>query len=120
MDQESNSIEADRRRFWFWTAGSIVVLAVLAATVWFCRPYYRHFKERRDQAQAQAFLARGDFRNALLSARQTLQLNPTNVPACRVMAALADQAHNPVTLDLLRRVVQTEPTIENKLQLASA
>jgi tetratricopeptide (TPR) repeat protein len=120
MDQESNSFEADRKRFWLWTAGSIVVLAALAATVWFCRPHYRHFKERREQQQAQAFLARGDFRNALLSARQTLQLDPTNVPACRVMAALADRSHNPVVLDLLRRIVQTEPTVENKLQLASA
>jgi predicted Zn-dependent protease len=113
MDEEKN-------RFWIWSAGSAVVLALLAAMVWFGWPHYRHFKERREQAQAQAFLASGDYRNALLSARQTLQLDPTNVPAGRVMAALADLSHNPVALDYLRRVVQSEPSIENKLQLASA
>ena len=120
MDQEFNSFEADKRRLRLWTAGILAVLLVLAAVVWFGRPYYRHFKEHHSQAQAQAFLAKGDYRNAALSARQTLLLNPTNVPACRVMAALADLSHSPAVLDLQRRIVQTEPTIENKLQLASA
>src|ERR1035438_4446644 len=101
MDQDSNSFEADKKRFRIWTAGSIVVLLALAAIVWFGRSPYRHFKERRDQAQAHAFLARGDYRNALLSARQTLLLNPTNVPACRVMAEIPDRSHSPATLDLL-------------------
>ncbi len=98
----------------------MAIVAALAAIVWFCRPFYRHFKERRSQAQAEAFLARGDYGSALLSARQTLELNPTNIPACRVMALLADRSHNPVALDLWRRIVLAEPTVENKLQFASA
>ena len=40
--------------------------------------------------------------------------------ACRVMAALADAAHSPATLDWCLRVVQLSPTITNKLRLASA
>ena len=96
------------------------VLLVLAAAVWFGRPHYEHYKEHRDAAQARSFLAQGDYRSALLSARQTLLLNPANVTACRVMAALADLAHSPTVLDWQKRIVETEPTVENKLQLAAA
>src|ERR1035438_1598648 len=120
MYAEENSIEADKKRFWLRLVAIIIVLLLLAMAGWFGRYPYRHFKERRFQAQAQTFLAKGDYRNALLSARQTLQLNPTNVPACRVMATIADRSHSPATLDLLLRIVQTEPTTENKLLLASA
>jgi tetratricopeptide (TPR) repeat protein len=120
MYAEENSIEADKKRFWFRLVVILIGLLLLAMAGWFGRYPYRHFTERHFQAQAQTFLAKGDYRNALLSARQTLQLNPTNVPACRVMATIADLSHSPVTLDLLLRIVQTEPTTENKLLLASA
>jgi predicted Zn-dependent protease len=120
MAQTYNSFEADKKRFRLWLAGIFFILLVLAAVVFFGRSAYRHFKEQRDQTQAQAFLAKGDFRSAMLSARQALLLNPTNVPACRVMATLADLGHSPAVLDWQRRIVQDEPTIENKLQLASA
>src|ERR1039458_445818 len=109
-----------KNHLWIWTAGIAAILIVLAAAGWFGRSYYRHYQEKRDLAQAQTFLAIGDYRNALLSARQTLLLNPTNVPACRVMATIADLSHSPATLDLLLRMVQTEPTTENKLLLALA
>src|ERR1017187_6838739 len=113
MDQEKN-------RWWIWSAVIVVVLLAVAATAWFGRSAYKNYKERRSQAQAQAFLAKGDFRSAVLSARQALQLNPTNVPACRIMAASADLSHSPTMLDWQRRIVLTEPTIENKLLLASS
>lgn len=120
MEQRHNSFKADKQRFWLGLAGIILGLGLLAVAGWFGRSHYRHFKERRAEAQAQTFLASGDYRNALLSARQALQLNPVNVPACRVMAALADFSHNPVALDYLRLMAQTEPSVENKLLLASA
>jgi predicted Zn-dependent protease len=118
MDEPLNSFEANKKRFRIWTVGTIIGLMLLASTGWFGRSCYRHYKEKHDQAQAQAFLAKGDYRNALLSARQTLLLNPTNVPACRVMAALADLSHSPAALDWQKRIVETEPTIENKLTWA--
>ncbi len=120
MDQPYNSFEADKRRFRMWLAGIILGLGLLALAGWLGRSHYRHFKERRAQTQAQAFLAGGDYRNALLSARQALQLNPVNVPACQVMADLADLAHNPVALDYRRRLAKTQPSVENKLLLAWA
>jgi len=120
MDQENDTFEAEQKNLWPWLAGIVIGLLVLAATGWLGRSAYRHFKERHEQAQAQAFLAKGDYRSALLSARQALTLNPTNVPVCRVMAALADLSHSPTALDWQRRIVQTEPTVENKLLLAGA
>jgi predicted Zn-dependent protease len=64
-------------------------------------------------------MSRGDYRNASLSARQALQRNPRNVEACRVTAELAELSRSPSALDWRRRVAEAEPTVENKLMLAS-
>jgi hypothetical protein len=116
---QDSSIETDRERLRFWLVGGTAALALLVGVVWLARPHYRHYKEQRSEAQAQAFLAAGDYRNAALCARQALNLNLTNVVACRVMAALAELSHSPVTLDWRQRVVEGEPSVENKLQLAA-
>ena len=101
-------------------AGVLIVLVVLAVAACLGWPAYRHFKERRNEAQAQDFFAKGDYRNALLCARVALLLNSNNVPACRVMAELNDSVHSPATLDWRRRVAELSPAISNKLDLASA
>ena len=111
MDREKNHL-------WIWPAGTLIGL-LLAATGWFGRSAYRHYQEKHSLSQAQAFLASDDYRNAWLSARQTLQLNPTNVPVSRIMAALADLSHSPAVLDWQQRIVETEPTIENRLAWAA-
>jgi tetratricopeptide (TPR) repeat protein len=98
----------------------LLVLAALAGTFRVGLRHYRRYQEIHWQKEAQAFLARDDYRNAALSARKAITLNPNNVPACRIMAGLADRANSPVALDWLRRIVQNEPTVENKLVLASA
>jgi len=120
MDQANNSFEADKRRFRLGAAIVLIGLLLLAGSGLLGRSAYRHFKEKRSATQAREFLARADFRNAALCARQALQLNPTNVAACRVMAALADRSHSPAVLDWQLRIVQVDPGLENKLLLASA
>ena len=115
-----NSFEADKRRFRIRLVGILIGLLLLAVAGWFGRSLYHHFKEKRNAAQAQAFLAAGDYRSAMLSARSALLLNPANVPACRVMAAIADLSHSPAVLDWQREIVRLDPTVENKLQLAAA
>ena len=106
---------------WLVTAGVLVmVLAALAVTFRVGMHRYRHYEEKRWQNGAQSYLNHGDYRNASLSARQVLVVNPNNVPACRVMAELSDRIHSPLTLEWLRRIVQNEPTVENKLILATA
>ena len=115
-----NSFEADKRRFRIRLVVILIALSLLAVAGWFSRSLYHHFKEKRNAAQAQAFLAAGDYRSAMLSARSALLLNPANVPACRVMAAISDLAHSPAVLDWQREIVRLDPTVENKLQLAAA
>src|ERR1035437_1743289 len=113
MDREKNHL-------WIWTAGTLIGLLLLAATGWFGRSAYRHYQEKHDLAQAQAFLASGDYRNALLSARQTLLLNPTTVPACRTRAALAAFPYPPGVRDGQRGIGKPDPPFENRLAGAGA
>ncbi len=98
------------------SAAAIVALIGL----WFYgRPAYQRHKEKRSIEQAAKFMAKGDYRDASLSARQTLQVNPRNLEACRILAELSEKSRSPHALDWRRRVAELAPTIENKLMLAS-
>jgi Tfp pilus assembly protein PilF len=99
-------------------AGALVVFGLLG--LWFfARPAYKQHKETRALEQARGYLAKGDYRNASLSARQTLGVNPRNLEACRIMAELAERSRSPAVLDWRRRMVELAPTVQNKLMLAS-
>jgi len=102
-----------------WLIAAAAVL-FLVAMGWLGRTPYHHYKERHSLKQAQAFFAHGDYRNALLSASLALALNPSNAPACHIMADLADLSQSPAGLDWHRRLVELQPTTENKLALAAA
>jgi predicted Zn-dependent protease len=102
-----------------WLIAGVAVL-MLVALGWLGRTPYHHYKERHFLKQAQAFFARGDYRNALLSASLALALNPSNAPACSVMADLADLSQSPAGLDWHRRLVELQATAGNKLALAAA
>jgi tetratricopeptide (TPR) repeat protein len=98
--------------------GAIVALCLIGA--WFLlRPVYRQHREVQAVARAKAYMAKADYRNASLCARQAVQLNPRDLEACRIMAELSERARSPVVLDWRRRIVETDPTIENRLMLAS-
>ena len=91
-----------------------------AVAIYFARPAYRHFKAKHSLARTQVYFSHGDYLNALLCARQTLLADPNNIQACRIMADISDSVHSPSTLDWCRQIVKIDPTIENKLLLASA
>ena len=97
------------------------VLAVACFGLWFfVRPAYKHRRETQAIAQARSYIAKGDYRNASLSARQAYRVNPRNVEACRIMADLAERSRSPAVLDWRQRIVEVAPTTENKLLLASS
>ena len=98
---------------------SLVCVVGLLGLWFYGRPAYRHYRETRSAQQARSFMAKGDYRNASLSARQALRRNPRNLEACRVTAELADLSQSPNALDWRRRLAEVEPTIENKLKLAT-
>src|ERR1017187_1178888 len=97
-----------------------LIIAIGCLGLWFFgRTPYRHYQEQRAIEQARKALAKGDYRNASLSARQTLQVNPANLEACQLMADLAEKSRSPYILDWRRRIVEVNPTIQNKLLLAA-
>ena len=99
-------------------ASAVVAIACLG--LWFfARPVYKRHRETQAVAQAKDYLAKGDYRNASLSARQALRMNPFDLEACRIMADLAERSRSPYVLDWRRRIVEAAPTVENKLLLAS-
>jgi predicted Zn-dependent protease len=65
-------------------------------------------------------MAKGDRRNASLSARRALQINSRDLEACRIMAELNEMSRSPAALDWRRRIAETSSTVENKLRLAAA
>ena len=94
------------------------ILGLLAG--WFLgRPAYRRHKEARFMGEARTFMVKRDYRNANLAARQILRLNPTNREACRLMAELGERFRSPQELDWRRRLAELEPTVENRLLLAT-
>ena len=100
-------------------AVALIVIACVLAIEYIGRPAYKRHKETRSIEQAKGFMAKHDYRNASLSARQTLQLNPNNLEACRIMADLAEMSQSPHLLDWRRRIAALAPTTENKLLVAS-
>jgi hypothetical protein len=97
-----------------------LTLAAAIAGLWFWgRPALSRVREQRALARAKVFMAKGDYRGASLSARQTLRVNPGNIEACRIMAELSEFAHSPHALEWRRRIVDVAPTLDNKLMLAS-
>jgi thioredoxin-like negative regulator of GroEL len=103
----------------------ILVVALLlmvggAVALWvYGRPAYHHYKEKRTLAEAKAFMAKADYREASLSARTALMLNSNNLDACFVMAELSEMAHSPALLDWRRRIADLAPNLTNRLLLAS-
>jgi tetratricopeptide (TPR) repeat protein len=80
---------------------------------------FRHYRESLALRQAQGFAARGDLRNASLSARRLLRLNPANIEGCRLMGQLAEAMDPREALEWYQRIATLQPSTENKLELAS-
>lgn len=106
-----------RKKWLLLTMGVAVSLGLLFGPA---RTFYHRQKEQRSLSLARQFFSKGDYPNASLSARQVLLLNPANVPACRIMAEIADHLQLPMALDWRRRLAELVPTAETKLQLAEA
>lgn len=92
---------------------------VAAAGLWSGRSAYRKHKEKHAVQQAEEFIKQKDFAKAMLSARQALQINSNNIAASRIIAAISEAVGSPNALEWRKRIAQIEPTLDNKLILAS-
>jgi predicted Zn-dependent protease len=98
---------------------AVVLLALCVAGVWFFRPAYRHWQQGRFVTAAQMAMAADDLKGAALSARQALDVNPSNLNASRVMATLTERLHHPASVGWWQKVVTLQPdAVSNRLDLA--
>jgi len=75
-----------------------VVMAVVAGAGWFGRKAYKRLTERRLIAQANQYLEKKDFKNAVLCVQRAIQLNPVSGKAGRVMADTLEAVGMPAAL----------------------
>src|ERR1043166_565623 len=89
----------------------LILLIVAAAFVWFGRPTYRGWKERRYLARAKEYLEKRDFANAILSGQQAVQANPKSVEAARFMAEFCELVRSPNAIGWYERLADLEPGV---------
>lgn len=99
--------------------GVISLLVLTGCLAFYNWPSYIKFKRGRAMIRARACLAAGDLANASVSARQVLQINPSDLEACRFMAELSELGHSVDALDWRRRVAELEPALSNDLALVA-
>jgi tetratricopeptide (TPR) repeat protein len=111
-----------RIRHWLLRWQTWVLLACLVTATGFGYKYgvpqYHALLERQYAQQAQLWLKKGDLVRAVLRARQTLSLNPTNAIATRVFGDVADFYNSPYAVYWRQRAVLFTPNSTNRLALA--
>ena len=96
--------------------------AVLIAALAWClagAPAYRHHRESLALRAARQFAARGDYRNASLSAQRAQALNPRNAEACGLLGQLTEPSDPEKALEWYRRSAELSPTIDHRLEVAA-
>ncbi|ACB76548.1 hypothetical protein [Opitutus terrae] len=83
----------------------------------FALPAYRQWRESKLTRMTEEFMAKGDYDNALLTARQALRRNQRSLTHWRLAAEAAHAKNVPEVIYYQRNVVQLQPTLENQLQL---
>jgi tetratricopeptide (TPR) repeat protein len=69
---------------------------------------------------ARELLAKKDYAGAILDARRSLQINPANPDACRIIASILESLGNTEAIDWRRRVLRLAPdSLDDKLALAA-
>src|SRR5271155_5419497 len=98
-----------------------LLILIVGGAMWMGRTPYRHWKQKHFLAEAREFLAKSDYRNAVLSARKMLEVNPANVEAARIMAKITEQFKFSEAIYWRHRIVDLEPNVvQNRLDLARA
>jgi Flp pilus assembly protein TadD len=76
----------------------VIVMAAVGAVAWFGRKAYKSVAERHLVAHANQFVAKKDYKNAVLCLQHALQMDPLNGKASRVMADILETVGSPAAL----------------------
>lgn len=95
-----------------------LVVAAVAAGLYFGLPHYRRYLEQQYAMQARLFLEKGDLERASLRARQALRANSENADAVGVVAEITERSQSPAALHWRTRAASLSPTPSNRLALA--
>jgi tetratricopeptide (TPR) repeat protein len=108
-------LRINRKKALLVTSAVLVILFI--GGFWQGRPLYHKFKERRFLGLAHLFLQRGEDLKAMICARNVLAYNPKSVAASEILADLADRSKSPQAMIWRRRVVELDPTPDNRIKL---
>lgn len=105
----------------FWIISIATVCVVLAgAAVWArpkVAPILKNWRVTKMNAEARAFLAKGDTANTLLLTRKALAMVPGSAEAWRIGVAAAKLKKTPEVIFYQDNLCRIEPTKENYLEL---
>jgi tetratricopeptide (TPR) repeat protein len=105
MAQAEND-ELPRNRWWLKLLIGLVILAGLCVGGFLL---YRKYEPERLTKRAQEYFDKDDHRNAVLTLRRALEIDPTNVSASRLMAKITESLQVPDALDWRRRLNELNP-----------
>ncbi len=108
------------KKLWFLAP----IAAVVACGIWLgaapAKKYYHAWREKKHFARASSYFAKGDYKHAILDARNTLVFNRDNKEAIRIIAKSLEAIHSPQALEWRARLAQLSPEdLENSLAWAS-
>lgn len=112
--------DSGERTFLKLALGILIGLILLVFLVWGGYRIYAAFESKHLARRAAGYLSGGDLRQAALSARRALQINPSNVEALRVAAEAAERANDRSALGWRRQVMELEPnSVTDKIAFAN-
>lgn len=118
--------ESKRRWFDFERSWIIaIVLAVIACGAWLgaspAKKYYHQWREKKHFERASAYFAKGDYKHAMLDAKNALVFNWENAEAIRILAKSHEALHSTQALEWRAKLGQIAPDdLENSLGWAAA
>ncbi|MEO6739094.1 MAG: tetratricopeptide repeat protein [Chthoniobacteraceae bacterium] len=91
----------------------LILLALLAVAagvlIFFAKVPFRRWQERRLVDAAQRFMEKGELRDAYLSSREALLKNPKSIPACSIVAQIAELEQSPAAILWRQQLTDLQP-----------
>jgi len=108
-------------RVWLLGISALAILAGAFTGYWLIWPNISNWRQNRDLESARRYEEQKDYRRALLTLEQVVQIHPTNIEAKRRLADFYERTGQRQSLALWNEIVRLEPAkAENLTGLAGA